>query len=329
MGPELHFDPYHVDVVKSSLTRSLVERFPHVQDEIAAAFREFVPETEGQPLSRFAGRYFTNVESQIERAKNHLRPIIQDRLDKDEEYGRDWTGRPNDAISWLLDLAQGHQRTVRDITLRILSLNFAAIHTTSMAFTQILFDLAAHPSFVPDLREEVERVINEDGYSKVSLHKMVKLDSFIKESQRLGGNGAVNMMRKVLKDFAFSDGTVVPKGNTIAVATFPLHHDEENYTDPAVFDGFRFSKMREKQAEGFSKHQMVALNHDYIIFGNGKHACPGRFFAVNELKGLLAYVLLNYDVSFENYGPRPVDPWFGLAVAPDPSVPVLFRKRRV
>ncbi|KAG6847451.1 hypothetical protein H0H93_008037 [Arthromyces matolae] len=349
MGPEVHLDQYHVDVVKSSLTRSLVERFPDVQDEIGAAFTEYLPPTErwasvlalptimkivsrssnrlfvGLPLF---GRLLTNVESQIKRAMSHLRPIIEDRLDKEAEYGKDWTGKPNDALSWLLQLAEGKQRTVRDLTLRILSLNFAAIHTTSMAFTQILFDLAANPSFVPALRQEVETVIREEGFSKVSFHKMVKLDSFIKESQRLGGPGVVSMTRKVLKDFTFSDGTVVPAGNTIAVANFSMHHDEDNYLDPLSFDGFRFSKMRELQAEGFSKHQMVALTHEYIVFGHGKHACPGRFFAVNELKGLLAHVLLNYDVSFENNGPRPSDSRFGLAIAPDPKVSIMFRKRR-
>ncbi|KAG6894484.1 hypothetical protein C0993_011403, partial [Termitomyces sp. T159_Od127] len=175
---------------------------------------------------RLAGRLFTNVERQIQRAMRHLRPIIEDRLEKDAQYGKKWSGRPNDALSWLLNLAEGKQRTVRDLTLRILSLNFAAIHTTSMAFTQILFDLAANPSFVPDLRREVEAVILDEGFSKISLHKMVKLDSFIKESQRLGGNGAVTMTRKVLKDFTFSDGTMVPKGNTIAVANYSMHHDK-------------------------------------------------------------------------------------------------------
>ncbi|KAG6863046.1 hypothetical protein C0993_000423 [Termitomyces sp. T159_Od127] len=157
---------------------------------------------------------------------HHLRPIIEDRLEKDAQYGKKWSGRPNDALSWLLNLAEGKQRAVRDLTLRILSLNFAAIHTTSMAFTQILFDLAANPSFVPDLRREVEAVILEEGFSKISLHKMVKLDSFIKESQRFGGNGAVTMTRKVLKDFTFSDGTMVPKGNAIAVASYSMHHDK-------------------------------------------------------------------------------------------------------
>lgn len=34
------------------------------------------------------------------------------------------------------------------------------------------------------------------------------------------------MQRKVLKDFVFSDGTVVPKGHIIAVPNFAMHHDE-------------------------------------------------------------------------------------------------------
>ncbi|KAG6919289.1 hypothetical protein DXG01_007421 [Tephrocybe rancida] len=389
MGPEVSYDAYHVEVVKLSLTRSLVERFPDVQDEIRTAFEEHVPITEewtpvvalptimkivsrsanrlfvGLPLcqnpdyrdlniqftvdvmkaartinlfpeflkptnpsGRLAGRYFTNIEPQIQRAMGHLRPLIQERLDKEAEYGKDWPGRPNDALTWLLNLAEGKQRTVRDLTLRILVVNFAAIHTTSMAYTQILFHLAANPSFVPELRKEVETVISDEGYSKISLHRMVKLDSFIKESQRLAGNGVVAMQRKVLKDFTFSDGTMIPKGNTIAVANSAIHHDEENYSDPSIFDGFRFSKIREQQAEGFSKHQMVALTNDYIVFGHGKHACPGRFFAVNELKALLAHTLLNFDVSIEENGTRPGNFWFGLSLIPDPKASVLFRKRR-
>ncbi|KNZ75719.1 Ent-kaurene oxidase [Termitomyces sp. J132] len=233
----------------------------------------------------------------------------------------------NDIISWLLERAQGEQRTVRDITMRILTMNFAAIHSTSMVFTNVLFDLAAHPSFVTGLREEVERVIREEGLTPASFHKMVKLDSFIKESQRLAA-GAVNMWRKVLEDFTFSNGTFVPKGNLIAVANFAMHHDEENYSDAFSFDGFRFSKMREKELEGYSKHQMVTLSDEYIVFGYGKHACPGRFFAVNELKALFVHTLLNYDVAFMDDGPRPAHCWFNLSVSPDPRASVMFRKRR-
>ena len=50
MGREVRYDTYHVDVIKSSLTRSLVERFPDVQNEISIAFEDYIPETKG-PLN--------------------------------------------------------------------------------------------------------------------------------------------------------------------------------------------------------------------------------------------------------------------------------------
>jgi hypothetical protein len=37
----------------------------------------------------------------------------------------------NDLISWLLDSADEDQKTVNDVVLRILVINFASIHTTS------------------------------------------------------------------------------------------------------------------------------------------------------------------------------------------------------
>jgi len=59
----------------------------------------------------------------------------------------------------------------------------------SQALTQALFDLATHPSYVPELRAEVEPIINEEGLTKESINKMYKLDSFLKESLRLRGGG--------------------------------------------------------------------------------------------------------------------------------------------
>lgn len=54
---------------------------------------------------------------------------------------------------------------------------------------------------------------------------------------------------------------------------------------------------------------------------------PGRFFAANELKAMMAHLVLNYDVKFEEEGVRPPNQWFGLTFVPDPTANVLFRKR--
>jgi hypothetical protein len=54
---------------------------------------------------------------------------------------------------------------------------------------------------------------------------------------------------------------------------------------------------------------------------------PGRFFAASEIKMLLAYVLLNYDVKLAGSRGHPADWWFGFHSMPDPTVEVMFRRR--
>ncbi|KAG5653878.1 hypothetical protein H0H81_009700 [Sphagnurus paluster] len=384
IGPEIHFNSYHIPVIRSTLTRNMIECFPELQDEISTAFGEHLPATEGWtevtvlptimqivcrtsnrvfvglPLCRdldyrslnitftidvinsarainlfptvlqpLAGRIFSKGPAGFKRAMRHIEPMVLERLYQEEQFGKDWPGKPNDIITWLLDAGEGSQRTPRDVAVRLLHINFASIHTTSMSFTEALFNLAAYPSHVAELREEVESVIKEEGMTKTALQKMHKVDSFIKETLRLAAGGALIMQRVLMKDFTFSDGTFVPKGNMIAVPNYAIHHDEENYTNPNTFDGFRFSRMRENEEGGATKHQAATLGLDYIAFGNGRHACPGRFFAVNQLKALFAHVLLHYDVMLKEGCERPADKWFSHKSTPDPAGVVMFRKRRV
>lgn len=54
---------------------------------------------------------------------------------------------------------------------------------------------------------------------------------------------------------------------------------------------------------------------------------PGRFFATNEVKAMLAHVLLNYDVKLPNNSGRPSELWFGVSSIPDPTAELMFRKR--
>jgi Cytochrome P450 len=55
-----------------------------------------------------------------------------------------------------------------------------------MALAHIVFDLAAHPEYIPGMKEEVERVLIENGgISKNISSKLGKLDSLIRESQRM------------------------------------------------------------------------------------------------------------------------------------------------
>lgn len=57
-----------------------------------------------------------------------------------------------------------------------------------MTLTNALYDLAAHPEYVPVLREEIDRISTQEPggqLRKKTMPKLRKLDSFIKESQRI------------------------------------------------------------------------------------------------------------------------------------------------
>ena len=49
--------------------------------------------------------------------------------------------------------------------------------------------MAAHPEYVQPMREEVEAAIREDGWTKSAIDKLRKVDSFLRESQRIRGSG--------------------------------------------------------------------------------------------------------------------------------------------
>lgn len=48
----------------------------------------------------------------------------------------------------------------------------------------------------------------------------------------------------------------------------------------------------------------ITTSPTHLPFGHGKHACPGRFFAMTEIKILIAYIILNYDVQIQEMRPR-------------------------
>ncbi|KZT72304.1 cytochrome P450 [Daedalea quercina L-15889] len=260
-------------------------------------------------------------------ASVYLRPIIEDRQRKLRETGGQWSDKPNDLLMWVMDEASRQGEPTEVITDAVMVSNFAAIHTSSNSITQALYHLAASSEYAEMLREEVENVVMEHGWSKVAMGKMWKLDSFLRESQRVNGITHISVMRKTLQDTTLSDGTFIPAGTLVAGASTATHHDARNYENPDVFDPFRFADMRTEEGEAI-KHQFVSTSPEYVPFGHGKHACPGRFFAVNELKVMMAYIVLHYDVKFEGEKGKPEN-WSRWHLVLPANTNVLFRKRQV
>ncbi|KAH9000281.1 cytochrome P450 [Lactarius akahatsu] len=249
-----------------------------------------------KPLKPIAAHFLFNLRSNIRQEMEYIRPMVEERFTRMEEFGDDWDDKPNDMLMWLMSEAKGAERTLENLATRMLVVNFVAIHTTSRAFTHVLYRLLSNPEYIEPLRHEVETVVAEEGWTKAGMDKMHKIDSFLRESLRF--DAVLALGRIVLRPFTLSNGVTVPAGTLVVVPSAAVHMDEEFYPNPEEFDGFRFAKLRERDGVAVAGHQATSTSTEYLAFGHGRHACPGRFFAANVVKALLAHVVVTYDIKF-------------------------------
>ncbi|KZS96388.1 cytochrome P450 [Sistotremastrum niveocremeum HHB9708] len=277
-------------------------------------------------LKGIVSRFVIPVAATTKRACEKLLPEIQSRYEAMDANGKHYEEKPVDFLSFLMDEATGVEKKPEELSRRILMMNFVSGSTTSISFSHVLIFIATMPQFVAPLREEVEAVIAEEGWTRAALGRCHKLDSFVKECMRLRGAGDLSSLRIALKDFTLSNGTFIPKGTFVQGIAAGRHKDPEVYGANATeFDAFRFEKMRE--AGEVTKHHAVSVGIDFLPFGIGKHACPGRFFAVLLMKTMLAYILINYDVKTAT-GTAPPPVYFNTSCLPNPSAEVMFRRRK-
>ncbi|KAI9148434.1 Dihydromonacolin L monooxygenase LovA 1 [Paramyrothecium foliicola] len=257
-------------------------------------------------------------------ARQLIGGIIEKRRQQTEQAAREGLPKPvfDDTIAWAEAESGGEQY---DPVAFQLMMSFAAIHTTSDLITQTLMKLAEQPQLIEPLREEMIQVLRAEGWKKTALFNLKLLDSAIKEAQRLKPASLVSMRRVAHKDVRLSDGITIRKGDFMVVDDEGML-DPEKHENPEKFDIYRFRNMRE-QAGSEAKAQLVSTHPDHLAFGHGYHACPGRFFAANEIKIALCHLLLKYDWKLAP-GYKPKTSVGGTNLAVDPDLRVLYRRRQ-
>ncbi|KAK1976381.1 cytochrome P450 [Colletotrichum cereale] len=102
-------------------------------------------------------------------------------------------------------------------------------------------------------------------------------------------------------------------------------YDPAVYPDPEAFDPYRFLNMR-GDAKLDGQAHLVSTSPAHLGFGHGQHACPGRFFAGNELKVALSHLLMKFDWKLTpGYEHRWVE--WGIQWSSDDAAKLLMRRR--
>ncbi|KAI0964930.1 cytochrome P450 [Xylaria arbuscula] len=261
---------------------------------------------------------------QSAQARSMIEPLIKERLEEKRKALEE--GRPvpvyDDAIDWAQEESKHFKYEPATFQL---AMSNAAIHTTSDLLTQTILELLAHPELIQPLRDEVVEVLRIHGWTKLGLYNLKLMDSILKETQRMKPIQMISMHRAALVDIRLSDGTIIPKGAKCAIAN-TTRVDGGIYEKPDKFDGYRFLNMRSDPGKENSA-QFVTTGVNSLGFGHGTHACPGRFFAANEVKIALCHLILKYDLEL-GPGTSPKITWYGFDLSSNRNAKIRVRRRK-
>lgn len=256
------------------------------------------------------------------------RLALLEQQQQERRNGKADGGKPVDMMQWMIESATGSDRDPGVLSHNMLFLSLAAVHTSSTTIVHALFDLCAHPEYIQPIRDEVETEVAKYDWTLSAIANMKKLDSFMKESQRLNQGVLMTFNRRVVRPLRFKDGTTLGAGTYITMPSDSISRDPDIYDNPEQFDGYRFYDRRMGGGLDSNRHQFATTGPENLAFGQGKNACPGRFFAGTQIKIVLANVLLTYDISFPpGQIKRPENLVKGGLVRPDPQQKLVFIPR--
>lgn len=183
---------------------------------------------------------------------------------------------------------------------------WASVGNTIPATFWAMYYLVRHPEALAAVRDEIDHLLQSTGQKKgpeydihitrEQLDSMVLLGSAIKESFRLCA--ASMNIRLVQEDFDLElegNQTIrLRKDDFIALYPPALHMDPEIYEDPERYKYDRFVENGKEKILFYKKGKKLK---EYLMpFGSGTSKCPGRFFAMNEIKQFLAVLLIYVDM---------------------------------
>jgi len=232
-----------------------------------------------------------------------------------ERHARPGSG--DDVLSMLLDARdeEGDGKGMSDKQVRdeVLILFLAGHETTANALTWTWYLLTRQPEEEARLHAEIDAVLGDRPPTLDDLPKLPYTRMVLEESMRLFP--PVYAIDRLVQEPMEVGGYPIPKGSTIFVSPWCMHHDSRFYPDPDRFDPGRWTP--EAKAE--------RPRHAYFPFGAGPRVCIGEQFAWAEATIILATLAQRWRARL--VPGTVVEPFPLVTVRPKDGLPVTLEAR--
>ncbi|KAL3450552.1 cytochrome P450 2D18 [Aspergillus insuetus] len=166
------------------------------------------------------------------------------------------------------------------------------VATTTLVFFQAMINF---PEIQVAARKQVDEVCSETEIPTWA-HKdrLPIVTQIVKECLRWRPPVPASVPHALSKDETY-EGMHLPKGSTILLNIWGIHHDPARYPDPSRFDPSRFAHHL-KSASVYANAN-DGPKRDHFAYGSGRRICPGIHLAERSLTILFAKLLWGFEFS--------------------------------
>ncbi|KAM7212431.1 cytochrome P450 [Rhypophila decipiens] len=332
------------DLIKD--TRFMTSALSYVEETLLTAeIVKLLPRFLAPPVGGFLGwaprSHKTFFQSLIPATEQRIRETERKRLGHT-------VPRRADCIQWIIDTApKQNPWSAERVIYELMTIWFGSVHILSTTIVYAIHDLCLHPEYVEPLRQELETCYKEfertggcDAAGALPL-----LDSFLKESARLTPVESMSVRRCDLQPYSLSTVThSLQVGDWACAPSGAINLSATYYTSPDEFSGFRFVppsmvpdddgwKKRDGSSTSSSSLPMQStpssltdVDSSWLMWGTGRMACPGRYYATAFMKTVVAQLLLDYDFKLAEPESKRWISW-RVAKIPKPWTKVVFVPR--
>src|SRR5580693_8304632 len=159
----------------------------------------------------------------------------------------------------------------------------AGHETSSNALSWLLYLLSSRPDCLERLRQEFDAVLGDAPLSYSDVPKFEFAVQVMQEALRLYPPFWM-VDRMAVADDRVGD-LAIPRGSTVVVFIYGVHHSPRYWENPESFDPERFNKANEKAHTPFT----------HLPFGAGPRGCIGGNYAMLQILMILSTLLRKYD----------------------------------
>jgi cytochrome P450 len=294
-------------------------RDPSLISTVAVAMSRYSLAATQQIMSavRLPGWFPGSSQSQIERARRQLEPIV----DRAIRERRERPSTTPDLLDLLLEAVDeagdGRGLTDRQARAEAVSMYFAGHHTAAATLTWTLYLLSQSPDVERRLLAEIDGVLGDRPPTTADPARLPYTELVLKESMRIYPPAWSLFCREAVEPVEIG-GWPIPRGGWVFIYPWVLHHDQRWFHDPWRFDPERFAPA---QAERIPTGA-------YIPFGLGGHACLGARMAMSALQLMLPALLqrFRYTLAPGQGQPQP-EPLISIRPKGDIRMIAMARKR--